>query len=256
MLMGAAVIAAACRTTPPVDAPSVTAPPEETTEPSTDAPIAAPESSAEPNPESGLESNSETLAAPNSTDRPNPVSPDKQDCGQLATQSDINACARNNYAVSDRTLNQVYQTLRSNLSAADTAKLTSAEQAWIEFRDAQCEFERSRFDGGSIAPLILSSCLEQITDLRIEELRAQTGATQPYDTADAQLNQTYQELRNVMDDAVWPNFQAVQVDWLTYRDANCTYEADATLFTEDQCLSRMTAQRTAQLEQQLEQWSL
>ncbi|MEL7501346.1 MAG: lysozyme inhibitor LprI family protein [Cyanobacteria bacterium J06554_6] len=190
------------------------------------------------------------------TDQPSPVSAEKQDCGQLATQSEINACARANYEVSDRSLNQVYQTLRGRLSASDKAKLTTAEQAWIDFRDAQCDFERSRFEGGSIAPLILSSCLEQITDQRIAELRSQDGATESYEAADAQLNQSYQDLRAVMDEDVWPRFQAVQVDWLAYRDANCEYEATATLYSEEQCLARMTARRTEQLDVQREQWSL
>ena len=240
-MVGLAAIAVACQTAPSAAPPAAGAnPPEQAAEPTDEPRPAAPSSSAEAAP-----------AAP-----ANPVSPEKQDCGQLGTQSDINACAQANYAVSDRLLNQVYQTLRSTLSADDKSKLTTAEQAWIDFRDAQCEFERNRFDGGSIAPLILSSCLEQITDQRIAELRTQIGATQTYEVADTRLNQAYQELRTTMDESVWPSFQAVQVDWLAYRDANCAYEAEATIFTREQCLARMTVLRTAQLEQQIEQWSL
>ncbi|MEO1590331.1 MAG: lysozyme inhibitor LprI family protein [Cyanobacteria bacterium J06632_22] len=251
-VVGIAAIAVACRTAPEASSPDApSSPVPETTEQSTAPPPAETNTAEAPGEDAPV-----PAVAADATERIDPVSPEKQDCGQLATQSDINTCARANYTVSDRSLNQVYQTLRSTLSSEDKAKLTTAEQAWIEFRDAQCEFERSRFDGGSIAPLILSSCLEQITDLRIDELRAQTGSTQSYEAADTRLNQVYQELRAVMDASVWPRFQAVQVDWLAYRDANCTYEADATLFTEEQCLSRMTALRTSQLEQQLEQWSL
>ncbi|MEO0541231.1 MAG: lysozyme inhibitor LprI family protein [Cyanobacteria bacterium P01_A01_bin.105] len=262
--MALTAMAVACRTSSPTAIPQTTDPasaPSTTTEPSrTDAksPSTNPPStnppSTNPSPSDAVEVPVGTPAQP--TDGANPVAAEKQDCGQLATQLDINACAHANYTVSDRLLNQVYQTLRSGLSAENKTQLTTAEQAWINFRDAQCEFERSRFEGGSIAPLILSSCLEQITDLRIDELRAQSGATQTYETADARLNQVYQELEGLMDDSVWPSFQAVQIDWLAYRDANCAYEDDATLFTEEQCLARMTVLRTAQLGQQLERWSL
>ena len=250
VICGMTAIAVACRSVPPTGG-SPAAGGDEAGET-----VVADPSAVSPNTADAADEGADAPATDLPTEPTDPVSPQKQDCGQLTTQSDINACARANYAVSDRMLNQVYQTLQSSLLAADKSRLTIAEQAWIEFRDAQCEFERNRFEGGSIAPLIWSSCLEHITDQRIEELRAQAGETQSYAVADTRLNQTYQSLREVMDETVWPSFQAVQLDWLAYRDANCAYEAEATLFTEEQCLARMTGVRTVQLEQQLEQWQL
>ncbi len=92
------------------------------------------------------------------------------DCDNAQTQVDINQCAAKAAEVADEKLNQVYQQVKSTLSAGEKTLLTDAQLAWIEFRDKNCEFSRSRFEGGSIAPTVYSSCLERITKQRTEEL--------------------------------------------------------------------------------------
>jgi uncharacterized protein YecT (DUF1311 family) len=176
----------------------------------------------------------------------------------MATQAEMNQCAGENYALSDNKLNEVYQYVKSNLNAEGQAQLTQAEQAWIAFRDAECEFERSRYEGGSIAPLIFASCMEQITDIRIDELDSPNLPETSYVQADQRLNQVYQELQAVAPDGAGNQVREVQLAWLKYRDANCAFEANhsATVISETQCLARMTETRTNQLQIQLEQWSL
>jgi uncharacterized protein YecT (DUF1311 family) len=83
----------------------------------------------------------------------------------------MNICASIAYQNADRKLNQVYRQLLPKLSAARKQKLITAQQAWIKFRDSSCEFERSAYEGGSIAPMIYGFCLANVTEQRTKDLR-------------------------------------------------------------------------------------
>lgn len=92
-------------------------------------------------------------------------------CNNPQTQSQMNICASIAYQNADRKLNQVYRQLLPKLSAARKQKLIAAQQAWIKFRDSSCEFERSAYEGGSIAPMIYGFCLADVTEQRTKDLR-------------------------------------------------------------------------------------
>jgi uncharacterized protein YecT (DUF1311 family) len=79
-------------------------------------------------------------------------------------------CASRAAKSADRKLNQVYQTLIARLDQKGKVKLIDAQLAWIKFRDQSCEFERSRYEGGSIAPLIYSSCIKNLTERRTKDI--------------------------------------------------------------------------------------
>lgn len=91
-------------------------------------------------------------------------------CKEPQTQFEINACAGIEYRNADNRLNQVYQQLLPNLAADRKQKLILAQRAWINFRDANCEFERSQFEGGTMAPAAQAGCLAQLTKTRTEQL--------------------------------------------------------------------------------------
>ncbi|MBE9227355.1 lysozyme inhibitor LprI family protein [Phormidium sp. LEGE 05292] len=91
-------------------------------------------------------------------------------CKDPQTQLEINICAGIEYRNADKRLNQVYQQLMPKLSAARKQKFILAQRAWINFRDANCEFERSQFEGGTIAPAIQAGCLTQLTKTRTAQL--------------------------------------------------------------------------------------
>ncbi|MBD2460012.1 DUF1311 domain-containing protein [Oscillatoria sp. FACHB-1407] len=93
------------------------------------------------------------------------------DCTNPQTQLEINECAAKSAEVADEKLNEVYQQLKATLSPNQEKLLTDAQLAWIEFRDKNCEFARGRFEGGSIAPTVYSSCIERVTQQRTEELQ-------------------------------------------------------------------------------------
>ena len=92
-------------------------------------------------------------------------------CNNPQTQSQMNICASIAYQNADRKLNQVYRQLLPKLSAARKQKLITAQQAWIKFRDSSCEFERSAYEGGSLAPMIYGNCLAAVTEQRTKDLR-------------------------------------------------------------------------------------
>ncbi len=92
-------------------------------------------------------------------------------CNNPQTQIAINECAKLSYQRADKKLNQVYQQLLPTLERSRKQKLIAAQLAWIKFRDTNCEFERSKYEGGSIAPSIYVGCLENTTKLRTQELQ-------------------------------------------------------------------------------------
>jgi uncharacterized protein YecT (DUF1311 family) len=92
-------------------------------------------------------------------------------CNNAQTQLEINVCADLFYQNADKKLNQVYQKLLPKLPKSRQQKLIDAQLAWVKFRDASCEFERSGYEGGTIAPAIYSACLEKFTKQRTQQLR-------------------------------------------------------------------------------------
>ena len=179
-------------------------------------------------------------------------------CDALETQSELNICARERYLQADEQLNLVYQALKRDLPDSSQQALTSAETAWIEFRDRNCTFAKNQFEGGSIAPLIYNSCLETHTNDRVAELQQPLSPQTSYPAADAQLNDTYQALLAVLSEPEIEDITDIQLAWIEYRDRNCTFEVlhSADVIEESQCLARMSEVRTAQLAQDIEQRSL
>ncbi|MBW4616163.1 MAG: lysozyme inhibitor LprI family protein [Desmonostoc vinosum HA7617-LM4] len=95
----------------------------------------------------------------------------KLNCNNAQTQLEINQCAQFSYQNADKKLNQVYQQVLPKLQASRRQKLIIAQQTWIKFRNTSCEFERSAYEGGSIAPTIYLNCLEKMTKQRTQQLQ-------------------------------------------------------------------------------------
>ncbi|HEA3091745.1 TPA: DUF1311 domain-containing protein [Aeromonas salmonicida] len=68
-----------------------------------------------------------------------------------------------------------YKTFKlvATLDKEQLGRLKTAQRAWITFRDAQCRYEAAVYDSGSIAPLVHSSCLTNLTELCTKDLIAQ-----------------------------------------------------------------------------------
>ena len=94
-------------------------------------------------------------------------------CGDAKTQLDMNFCADRQFKSADAELNRVYNRLASKLEADARAKLKAAESSWLKYRDSNCDYEASAYEGGSMQPMVYSFCLERMTKSRTNELRDQ-----------------------------------------------------------------------------------
>ncbi|MGE6295661.1 lysozyme inhibitor LprI family protein [Aeromonas media] len=94
----------------------------------------------------------------------------EQDCTAPVTQTDMNICAFQDYQRADARLNAAYKKQVAALDKAQLDRLRTAQRAWITFRDAQCRYEAGVYEGGSMAPLVHSSCLTKLTEQRTKDL--------------------------------------------------------------------------------------
>src|ERR1043165_5900900 len=92
-------------------------------------------------------------------------------CDSPQTQVEMNRCAAAELRRADVRLNAAYDQLLKKLDTNRRAKLQKAERAWIAFRDAQCDYEGSESEGGSIQPLEIAACKTELTKARIAQLR-------------------------------------------------------------------------------------
>jgi uncharacterized protein YecT (DUF1311 family) len=97
----------------------------------------------------------------------------KDPCADAQSQAEMNICWGKEYKAADAQLNAAYREFTSKLNPEDTAKLKTAQLAWIKFRDANCEFVADEYKGGSIRPMIAAMCLADQTSARTSELKAQ-----------------------------------------------------------------------------------
>lgn len=91
-------------------------------------------------------------------------------CPQARTQRDLNVCAAQELARADSVLNARYQRLVRTMPAPQLELLRTSQRAWIRFRDAECAYRASAYAGGSMQPMVRSSCLARLTEVRAAEL--------------------------------------------------------------------------------------
>ncbi|MDR6918782.1 uncharacterized protein YecT (DUF1311 family) [Pseudomonas sp. 3296] len=95
------------------------------------------------------------------------------DCDNATDQTTMNQCAAQQNAAADKELNALYQQITTRLKAEPERKklLVGAQRAWVTFRDAECKFSASGVEGGSVYPLIYSSCTTDLTKARVQTFR-------------------------------------------------------------------------------------
>lgn len=223
-----------------------------------DAPVSSPQKESAVTPDNP--NNSDVASAPAIANNSVTSAPaiNTAECQAPSTQADMNLCAQAAYAEADAELNQVYQTVKGVQADNGRQALGNAEMAWINFRDLDCAFERDQFQGGSIAPMVYGNCLTERTQIRTAELQRPELPQISYQTADAQLNQTYQAVIDALAANRRTALTQAQIAWIEYRDRNCAFEVlySPIVIEETQCLARMSAVRLAQLQTALEQSSL
>lgn len=106
---------------------------------------------------------------------------DTPDCKAPQTQADMTICAGKDHEKADKDLNAAYQKLRKQLAERDktadasskgaTDALVTAQRAWVAFRDANCALAGFQARGGTMEPMLIASCLADMSSKRADELR-------------------------------------------------------------------------------------
>lgn len=254
LMMGA--IAACQPASDPAEPAAVDTVPEQTEEPTTASDPAA--SSAElPNAseDEAVAATATDAAEPSTQSKapePKPIPKLPAECANPETQTAVNTCAQAEYDQADVQLNNAYQAVKAQVSGDRANQLVIAEEAWLAYRDSYCEFVQAQFEGGSIQPLIYSSCMTQLTQDRTA-LLAQTAPPPPdYDVADRELNDAYEDLQATLALREQEQLIDAQLDWIDYRDAHCVFEGGDT----NVCFASVTAFQIQQLQAQIESRSM
>lgn len=105
-------------------------------------------------------------------------------CADTLFQRELNACAAQRFETAAALLDIVYTTALDRTKAVDAnavaddtrppgaeAALRRAHTAWADYRDAHCDAVASQSYGGSMAPMVISACKIDLTELRMRELQ-------------------------------------------------------------------------------------
>jgi uncharacterized protein YecT (DUF1311 family) len=175
-------------------------------------------------------------------------------CDSAQTQSDLDVCWAGQAKQADAQLNAAYKKAFADLRklGIDPNVLVPVQLAWISARDKTCAFEESLSEGGSIAPMMYSECVDRMTRARtqritdlVETLQGEgvVSDMQPASGAvDAELNRVYGLLRKQgLTASQSSGLVAAEVAWLSYRDKACKVEGGS-------CMDDLESERTAELE--------
>jgi uncharacterized protein YecT (DUF1311 family) len=91
-------------------------------------------------------------------------------CENAGTEADMTRCIADAYKKADAELNRIYKLAFTGLDVKDAENLRKAQRAWVIYRDAQCDAEYAKWDGGTGGPAAHLDCLYRLTQLRTTEL--------------------------------------------------------------------------------------
>jgi uncharacterized protein YecT (DUF1311 family) len=88
------------------------------------------------------------------------------------TTVDMKECANKELEEVTKKINETYNAYRKLLDPKQQKDLKAVQLAWIKYKDLRCAFEYSFYEGGTMAGLVGTSCLTNITNQRLKELEA------------------------------------------------------------------------------------
>lgn len=92
-------------------------------------------------------------------------------CPNAMKQNDINQCVHGEMLKADKALNTTYSQFLKTLNAQDQQKLKESQRLWIQFKEKDCAFNASFYEGGSMQPMVLDICLMNKAQQRTKELK-------------------------------------------------------------------------------------
>lgn len=104
-------------------------------------------------------------------------------CDDPMVQQEMNWCAHQDYLAADAAMNAQWKITSAEMKERDNGAtgpkderadyfgtLIEAQRAWLTYRDAHCRSEGYYAYGGSLEPLLVSSCKAQLTRQRTDQL--------------------------------------------------------------------------------------
>jgi uncharacterized protein YecT (DUF1311 family) len=96
----------------------------------------------------------------------------KRDPCEGETTPEMKLCAAKRFKQADDELNSVYRRLMSKLDdEGHKTALRTAQQAWLKYRDSNCDFESYLNRGGTIYSVVVTHCMASMTSSRTKELK-------------------------------------------------------------------------------------
>lgn len=103
-------------------------------------------------------------------------------------QIEMNICAAHDFQKADDALNAQWTITSEKMKSQDVEyekykssfeppapgyfeSLLEAQRAWLKYRDAHCRLDGYNARGGSLEPLLVSTCRTALTEKRTQELR-------------------------------------------------------------------------------------
>jgi uncharacterized protein YecT (DUF1311 family) len=87
------------------------------------------------------------------------------------TQLEMNTQSFQDYEKADAKMVLVYKKVLKTFTDEAAKKIfIEAQRAWIKYKETHCKFIASGYEGGSMKPMIYSSCLMGITNQRTKQL--------------------------------------------------------------------------------------
>jgi len=93
-------------------------------------------------------------------------------CEEAITQVEMNMCSAQELETSEQALKTVYdEALDLFDDEEELQEFEAVQKGWVEYRDAHCDIAADQYAGGSIMPLIYSSCMTNLADERSDHIR-------------------------------------------------------------------------------------
>lgn len=87
------------------------------------------------------------------------------------TQAEMNMQAATAYRAAQTAMTQRYDTLHARLSPEARTLLEKSQRDWLKFARSECAFRSSGVRGGSAYPMIVSTCMQDVTQARADALQ-------------------------------------------------------------------------------------
>ena len=91
-------------------------------------------------------------------------------CENAQTTAAMRTCENIRYEKANEHMLVAYQNLLKKLKDPEKLKLRQAQTAWLKYRDAEGDSEATAAEGGTLAPLIRTSVMADLTELRTRQL--------------------------------------------------------------------------------------